>query len=136
MNDSSPTGRPKYSLILCLAICIVYFNSLTNPFIFDDVRFVFHSDWISSVWPLNAEVFQTRRPLLFLSLILNYAIGGTGVLGYHVFNIAIHIAATLTLFALCKALLKKCDYEQRRSELVAFAISLVWCVHPLLTVES
>ena len=39
------------------------------------------------------------RPIVNLSFALNYAIGGIGVRGYHVGNIAIHIACALLTIA-------------------------------------
>ncbi|MFT5522243.1 MAG: tetratricopeptide (TPR) repeat protein [Pirellulaceae bacterium] len=133
MDKTAIQRRSTYPILLGVAASIVYFNSLTAPFVLDDIRFIFHSDWIDQIWPLHAEVLGTRRPLLFLSLILNHAIGGKGVLGYHLFNILVHIATAITFFALGRRLLLRLDYDKQRSELVAFGVSLVWTVHPLLT---
>ena len=42
------------------------------------------------------------RPVLNLTLALNYALGGFDVAGYHVLNLAIHLAAGLALFGVVR----------------------------------
>ena len=42
------------------------------------------------------------RPLLNLSLALNYAIGGTAVESYHVMNFIIHALAGVTLYGVVR----------------------------------
>ena len=40
------------------------------------------------------------RPLLGFTFAINYALGGLEVLGYHVFNVAIHLTNALLLFGI------------------------------------
>ena len=71
-----------------------------------------------------------------LSFAVNYAIGGLSVRGYHVGNIAIHIACALLAFAVVWRTL---EWPRVRARLsghsvdAAFAIALLWTVHPLNT---
>jgi hypothetical protein len=49
--------------------------------------------------PLRAR----DRPLVTLSLAMNYAIGGRNPFSYHLFNLAVHLLAALALFASSRA---------------------------------
>ena len=65
------------------------------------------------------------RPLLLNSFILNYKLSETEARGYHVVNILLHVIAVLLLFVLMRALIRK--------ELIAFMLTLLFAVHPVLT---
>jgi tetratricopeptide (TPR) repeat protein len=76
------------------------------------------------------------RPLVNLSFAVNYGIGGLSVRGYHVGNIAIHIVCALLAFAVVWRTLEWPRVRERFSGSsvdVAFAIALLWVVHPLNT---
>ena len=81
------------------------------------------------------------RPVLNLSLALNYAVSGCDVRGYHVTNLAIHLAAALLLFGIVRRTLPRfrgCGGGQQLARLqlatpLALAIALLWAVHPLQT---
>src|SRR5688572_13577950 len=90
---STPTGGSlqgwRLPAILALAIAAAYSNSFEGEFIFDDVRSIPQNESIRSLSPLNEVLFPewsehstTRaRPLLNLSLALNYAWGELDVTG-------------------------------------------------------
>ncbi len=87
-------------------------------------------------WAATWEGLENQRPVVFLSLSLNYALGAFDVRGYHVVNLLVHLVAGLTLFGivrrtLCLPLLA-CKYGTR-ANVLAFAIALLWLVHPLQT---
>ena len=65
------------------------------------------------------------RPVLNLSFAINYAISGTAVWSYHALNLLIHVLAGLALFGIVRRTLS--------SAFLAFAITLLWVVHPLQT---
>jgi hypothetical protein len=46
----------------------------------------------------SSELFASDRPLVELSLALNYALGGLHVAGYHLFNLATHVVCGWLLF--------------------------------------
>ena len=76
------------------------------------------------------------RPVLNLSLAINYALGGLNVEGYHVVNLAIHILAALALFGLVRRTLLLPALAARfgpASTGLALAVALVWALHPLQT---
>src|SRR6185312_11084012 len=63
------------------------------------------------------------RPVLNLSLAVNYAISGPDPWSYHALNLAIHVGAALCLFGLIR--------RTAGPALLAFAVALLWAVHPL-----
>jgi hypothetical protein len=95
-------------LALTFAVALVYANSLSAPFLFDDAGAVLGNPTIRSLTSLAVlnppadGSTTTGRPLVNLSYALNYALGGDRVLGYRVVNVAIHALAALTLFGLLR----------------------------------
>src|ERR1700722_1687476 len=90
---------------IVLAGCLAYANSFSVPFVFDDAVSIQNNPTIRQLWPLGPVLHPpgngspvTGRPAANLSLAVNYALGGTRVWGYHLFNLFVHILAGLTLF--------------------------------------
>jgi len=111
------------------------------PLIFDDHPAIERNATIRQLWPLTPILLTpvsaagaTGRPLVNLSLALNYAWGGLEVKGYHLFNLTLHTLAGLALWGLLRRTLRRCGPEvvsPRRSEPIAAAVALWWLVHPL-----
>ncbi|MBI5723725.1 MAG: tetratricopeptide repeat protein [Planctomycetes bacterium] len=129
----------------CVAVAAVaiYSNSLSCPFIFDDENSIVDNPTIRRpadiaavlVPPHNGATVE-GRPLVNLSLAANYAIGGLDVRPYHVLNLAIHVLAALALLGLARRTLELeglPDWLRRPARSVAFAIAMVWAVHPIQT---
>src|SRR5438445_1838990 len=74
---------------------LTYANSLSGPFLFDDQSSIVENRYIRQLWPpwrlmhAPANAITTARPLVSLSLAINYALGGLDVRGFHAVNIAI-----------------------------------------------
>jgi tetratricopeptide (TPR) repeat protein len=71
-----------------------------------------------------------------LTFAANYAWGRAEVLGYHVVNVAIHLAAGTLLWALSRRLLRSPGTPSdlsRAAESLAWFIAALWLVHPLQT---
>jgi tetratricopeptide (TPR) repeat protein len=131
---------------IVLAALAVYYNSLSCPFIFDDQAAIEENLTIRHLWSalsLPSKVSGVEgRPLVNLSLALNYAVGGLRVWGYHATNLAIHILAGLMLFGVVRrTLLRPAFAGLRRASpsfadsatVLAFIVALLWTVHPLQT---
>jgi protein O-mannosyl-transferase len=77
------------------------------------------------------------RPVVNLSLALNYALGGSNVWGYHALNLAIHIIlAGLTLFGVVRRTLLRPALRERFSPSaarLALVVAVLWTAHPLQT---
>ena len=77
-----------------------------------------------------------NRPIVNLSLAINYAIGDLDVLGYHFFNLVVHILATLTLFGIIRRTLRLPVVPESiaaGAAPMALISALIWTVHPLQT---
>ena len=66
------------------------------------------------------------RPVLNLSLALNYLMGGTAAWGYHLVNLLIHLCAGLVLYGILRRTFRGFD-------LPAAAVALLWTAHPIQT---
>lgn len=122
-----------------LAAVLIYGRGFSAPFVFDDLSAVVNNPTIRSAATAFAPPSNgsgvSGRPMVNLSLALNYATGGTGVRGYHVLNILIHLAAGLTLFGIVRRTIASGAPSLRSLPPVssAFAVALLWTVHPLQT---
>src|SRR5438552_790210 len=118
-------------LLILAATALAYSNSFSGPFIFDDLT------WIPKI-PENPHIRHpgTGRPLVCLTLALNYALSGLEPWSYHVFNLAIHASAALVLFAIVRRTLEGPRLRERfaaHASGLAAAVALCWAVHPLQT---
>jgi tetratricopeptide (TPR) repeat protein len=119
-----------------------YHNSLRGPYIFDD-RFVIPANpRIRHLWPLwdalspPADSAVARRPIVHLSLAINYALGGLDVWGFHAFNLSVHILAALVLWGIVRRTLMLPGLGGRyeaAAPWIATTVALLWVVHPLQT---
>lgn len=121
---------------------MAYANSLHGPFVVDDLAAITENESVHDWSHLHdligswEETPVTSRPFVNLSFTLNYTLGQENVVGYHLVNIAIHLAAALMLFALARQLLEVGRIRGRlgsRATPVAFAIALLWALHPVNT---
>jgi len=106
----------------------VFWNTLRAPFTFDDDHAIVVNQQIRRISTSLSRTEQgsplAGRPLVSLTFAINYALGELNVRGYRLVNIAIHVINALLLFAILR---KHLDQN------VAFAIALIWMVHPLVT---
>ena len=128
--------------LLVLAVTAAYGNSFHGPFIFDDNPSIVENGSIRHLWSgqvLTAPpeaLTVVGRPVVNLSLAINYALGGLNVEGYHAVNLAIHILAALALFGLVRRTLLLPALVERfgpASTGLALAVALLWAIHPLQT---
>ena len=129
--------------VIVLAVWAAYANSFSAPFVFDDLKSVTQNPTIRHLTPLsdvlsppNTATGAAGRPVVNLSLAVNYALGGLEVRGYHVFNTLIHALAALTLFGIVRRTLLRPVLQERFGAAalpLALAVALLWALHPLLT---
>jgi hypothetical protein len=135
---------------LALAIVLAYSNSWRAPFVFDDgfniVRNPIVHDLSHFVHPWRVDgtvappalvyTLWSRYPA-YLSFALDYALHGLDVRGYHVVNLAIHLAAALTVVALVRALLALPLFDRSRLRgregATALLAGALFGLHPLQT---
>jgi tetratricopeptide (TPR) repeat protein len=125
--------------LLALASAAAYHNALSAPFVFDDQFAIVenptirHLDQLGDVLrPPPYAAGAAGRPLVNLTLAINYAFGGLQPRGYHALNIGLHALAALALFGLVRRTLEKSGLAADSFPL-ALITATVWAVHPLLT---
>ena len=78
----------------------------------------------------------TGRPVVVLTLALNYAVSGLNPWSYHVLNLVIHASAALVLFGIVRRTLQGQRLRNRfgtQANGLAAAVAVCWAVHPLQT---
>jgi protein O-mannosyl-transferase len=124
-------------LLVALAGFLAYSNSFQGVFLLDDEPMIVDNPTIRSLTPVSKFIFEGGlRKLPMLSFAANYEIGGLDPTGYHYFNVAVHLLASVSLYGLAFVTFSSHVWaaEQRsQAALVSFLISLLWVVHPLNT---
>jgi len=141
-------GRRFYPLLVIAAGLLAYRNSFTGGFFHDDVTSIPENATIRHLWPiwqplspphqvsLTSGLTVEGRPLINLSLAINYALGGYNVWGYHALNLTVHILAGLTLLGIVRRTLLQRALRERfgaAANELALASAILWTVHPLQT---
>jgi protein O-mannosyl-transferase len=138
-SKGSRIWRVDWPALVCCAILAtgaiaVYRQTYSVPPVFDDVPTIIDNatirHWETAFMP-PANTTAGGRPIVNLSLAINYAISGTSVWSYHALNLAVHILAGFTLFGIARRLLSPSGGANALS--VAFCAALIWTLHPLQT---
>jgi len=138
LREQRPARTGRLGLLPVLIIVAgvaAYFNSFAGVFLLDDTNHILDNERIRHLWPVW-DLLACRRPVVELSLAVNYALGGYDVWGYHLFNLTVHILAALTLYGIVRRTLM-CGVLRDRfgsaSSRLALIASVIWVVHPLQT---
>jgi tetratricopeptide (TPR) repeat protein len=115
---------------------IAYANSFAGAFVFDDMLNIVGNPRVHHLWPFWRVMAGRSRPLVELSVAINYALGGLDPWGYHALNLAVHLLAGLTLYGIVRRTLESERFQGRHfrtSSWLAAAVATIWVVHPLQT---
>ncbi len=96
---------------IALAVIIPYFNSLQNPFIWDEEVIIIKNpiikDWQYLPYLFKTDIFTRPiteggfyRPIYMISFMVNYHLWGLDVVSYHLFSVVLHILNALLLYVL------------------------------------
>ena len=129
-------GRPlPVLLLLSLLGTLIYSNTFSSPFLFDDIKNLLANQKITEISSFLS--LSGRRDVGFLSFALNYRFGGFDVFGYHLVNLLIHIANAFLVYTLVRLLFRTSGLlSQAPSGLllqVPWAAALLFLVHPIQT---
>ena len=114
---------------------LVYLNSFSVPFHFDDIHSIVENKSIQSLTNIpeyftsttsfsgEEELAGHYRPVLLVTYALNHALGGMDPAGYHFVNILLHAGVALLVYALLRRMLGQSP--------AAMAAALIFVVHPI-----
>jgi protein O-mannosyl-transferase len=132
--------RLAAALGITLAAAAVYRGTLTVPLVFDDRLWIPLNPSIrrlgSALGTQPAGSVVGGRPVLSLTLALNHAISGDNAWSYHLANLGIHVLAALVLLGIVARTLayRPAQFPTGVDRILpAFAVALLWAVHPLQT---
>lgn len=123
---------PKAGPLLILAGLCAYANCYSKTLVFDDDAWIVDHPKLDD--PPAYFKSMEGRPLLAATILLADRMGRSNPLGNHVLNVVIHLAATLTLYGVVRRALLSRRFGDRfagRAEYFAFAVALLWMLHPL-----
>ncbi len=147
-NALAKVGPLVAVLPIILLLTAVYGRALDAPLVFDDHSSVVDNPSILSLWPpIGAadtpgplrppqQASTAGRPLVNLSLAVNYRFGALEPRGYHVFNLVIHALSALLVWGIVRRSLRLEFFAERFTRVadwLALCVALVWAVHPLQT---
>ncbi len=128
-------------IIFCLGF-IAYSNTFWCSFHFDDTYYIVNNHFIKNIQDLPAIwEFYPCRFITSLSFALNYHWHQLNVVGYHVFNLTVHLACAalvwqFVLLTFSTPAMKANGAGNKitqHAQLVAFLAALIFVVHPLQT---
>ena len=134
MLRSSRNASVVAVVAIALLTAIAYARSFRGGWISDDVTLIAEEPVVHALTADNVRAMTTARtdgvnfiPLNFLSLALDWTLWGPNPAGFHLTNLAIHLANALAIYWLLLRL--------GESAGLATAAALLWAVHPV-QVES
>jgi tetratricopeptide (TPR) repeat protein len=159
---AGPAKIRMAGVALALLVIAVYAGSLGGPFVYDDVPAIVENPTLRAPVGLRSLLLPPGdeagtvggRPVLNLSLGLNYQLAGPRPWSYHVTNVAIHVLAALLLFGVVRRTLDpradrapasapqpgagpssrwRSPWTEPEALLMAFFSALLWALHPLQT---
>ncbi len=140
LSAGLPTSRRRITLaalILVAVTVLVYLNSFSGAFVFDDDHAILENPAVKTLRP-PWEIFfpNPPGPIVNFTLALNYALGRFDVRGYHALNLLIHLLAGLLLFGVTRRTLLSGPMAENYGKAavgLSLATALIWSVHPLQT---
>ena len=130
-------GKPIFLIGLLILVCVVvYFNTLSNEFVFDDRATIVENKYLpdfkgslpaffSSAYFEIAEAEASYRPVATLSYYVFYAIGELNPFWYHLGSLILHILNVLLVYFLTLAI--------QKDQSSAFVAGLLFACHPAVT---
>ena len=127
-----------FIVVVCILGFIIYSNTFTAPFVFDDIGTIYGNHALRRL-NLLIEWWSPLKPRIvgYLTFLLNYKIAGWGVAVYHFTNLLIHIATTIFVWRLVLLIFKtpklKDSEVSKHKESIAVFCALIFLTHPIQT---
>lgn len=122
-------------LLIIFAGALLYANSFSVPFLFDDQDTIVREPRIRQIWPLSGYLIG-HRSFSHLTFAINYRWGELDPWGYHLGNLLVHVANALLLYGLVLSTVRLPCFEgrySRHARLLASLVALLFVSHPLQT---
>lgn len=123
---------------------LVYINTLHNGFHLDDFYRVVDNPGIEKLAPIGRhfvdpgtmstlERITQYRPLLPLTLSLNYSLAGNSLVSYHLGNLFFQIVASILVYLLCLELFRHRPalHPDGNTQNLALFVSILFAIHPV-----
>ena len=132
---------PLHLLLILSVRFLAYSNSFFSPFVFDDRHTIVTNPFIRHLGAFFTDpaifISMPRRFLGYLTLALNYRMGGLAVTGYHAFNLALHLATAVLLYCFCRTLCRTPivtpEGDPPLSLRTSLYAALIFVAHPVQT---
>ena len=141
---------PVCSRVLLLAAVVlssagVYFNALSNGFVYDDLVQVVANPWIrdagslpeiftSNAWAYKGQTANYYRPGMHILFLLTHKITGMNPFGFHLVNVLFHCLNSILVFLLLSRILySRPLVDPSPSSWPPFLAALLFATHPIHT---
>ena len=149
-ENRKPVSKVTLSFLIIFILLLsfaVYFNSLSNGFVYDDMIQVLKNRWITdvkyipqifskNVWSFLGEFKLTNyyRPVMHLIYMLDYHIFGFNPWGFHLVNILFHAGVSVLVFVILLRLLGESTSLPSISYTIPPLIAaILFATHPIHT---
>lgn len=120
---------------------IIYSNTFNVPFVFDDEFSITRNPVIRNLdnffFKQGGYSDNPGRYIGYLTFALNYRLGGLDVTGYHIFNLMVHIANAMLIYAFIILTFRTPFMKETRlvpfSDLIALFAAIFFVIHPVQT---
>ncbi|MGE5215380.1 MAG: tetratricopeptide repeat protein [Chloroflexota bacterium] len=134
-------SRSGHLLLIAAVGILAYSNTFYAPFVFDDTSSIVGNRVIRNMANFltnrTGYKYNPRRFVGYLSFAFNYWLGGVNVVGYHIFNLAVHLGAAMLVYCFCRLSFQTPFLRESRfargSPLIALVAALLFVAHPLQT---
>ncbi len=134
--------KTTFLLLIGITLIISYQNSLSGPFVFDDIGNITNNPYIR-VSSFSAEEFNKiispyqpckNRVIANLSFAINYYLGGLNPVGFHFVNILIHLITSFLVYALFQWYFQHIPLKSTWiSTIIGGFAALLWATNPIHT---
>lgn len=128
-----------FIIIVFVLIALPYVPTVKFPFLFDDYHLVIKNNRLDSLSDLKhyfteAHMWQKGhasyfRPMMYSSLMLNYAVSKKAAWSYHLFNVIINLIVSLLVFLIAKNIFEHLGLDNINS--CALFAAALFALHPL-----
>jgi len=135
-------GKSQFHVLLILLVALAgYANSFSVPFVLDDITSIIENGAIRDMGSFlsgGGLAYNPRRFVGYLSFALNYRLGGLDPAGYHVANLAVHVACGWLVYVLCRAtfdtpFFRRAPLSPSAKAGIPLLAALLFVAHPVQT---